>query len=83
MATKSSSEAERVRLNTRRTARREGVHPQTIRAWVKRGSFPAPHFIGERCYWFLDELEQWEREQMARPPEARRGAKNLHGGAEA
>jgi hypothetical protein len=82
MALKTRSETERERLNIGKLSRREGCHPQTIRRRVKAGQMPAPHFIGERAYWWLDEILAWEAAQMARPPEARRGAKNLAGAEE-
>lgn len=56
---------------------RLGRDGSTIFRWYKAGAFPAPHYIGERRAWFVHEVEAWEREQMARPPEARRGARNL------
>jgi hypothetical protein len=33
------------------------------------GLFPKPEFRGRDRYWSLESIEQWEREQAARPRE--------------
>jgi predicted DNA-binding transcriptional regulator AlpA len=71
------------RIGIAELERRLGRDKTTIWRWYMASPprFPAPHFIGERRAWWLHEVEAWEREQMARPPEARRGARNLAGEA--
>ncbi len=66
------------RIGTRELVLRLGRTRMTIDRWIAAGRFPKPHYIGERRAWFLADVEAWEREQMARPREARRGARNLH-----
>ncbi len=46
--------------------------PCTIWRWYRAGKFPAPHYLGSRRFWFLNEIEAWEREQMARSATERR-----------
>ena len=67
----------RVRLLIAALEQRTGYHRTTIWRKCRAGEFPAPHYIGERRAWWLDEIEGWEREQMSRPASARRGARNL------
>jgi predicted DNA-binding transcriptional regulator AlpA len=59
-----------------------GLHSVTI--WRKckdpASGFPSPVFIGERRSWLESELLAWVAAQAARPPEARRGARNLMSG---
>ncbi len=57
--------------------KRLGVERSTIFRWYRAGTFPEPHYLCDRRVWFLADVEQWEREQMARPPDVRRGAKNI------
>ncbi len=51
---------------------RLGVERTTISRWCRAGTFPAPHYLGARRAWFIAEIEAWERERMARPPQPRR-----------
>lgn len=77
MQTPQTSATRRLRIAA--VEQRTGFDRSTIFRKYKAGKFPAPHFIGERRAWFESEIEEWEREQMARPPEARQGARNLQG----
>lgn len=67
------------RIGIAELMRRLGRDSSTIWRWYMANPprFPRPHYIGERRAWWLHEVEAWEREQMARPAEARRGARNL------
>jgi predicted DNA-binding transcriptional regulator AlpA len=67
----------RVRLLIAAVEQRTGYHRTTIWRKCREGAFPAPHYIGERRAWWLDEIEKWESAEMARPASARRAARNL------
>lgn len=67
------------RLGIAEIEERLGKCRVTIWRWCRAGRFPLPHYIGERRCWWLHEIEAWEREEMARPTNARRGARNLTG----
>jgi len=45
------------RLRTRQLAEQEGVHPQTVRAWVRRGC-PCL-MVGRSPRFLLSEVEAW------------------------
>ena len=45
------------RLRTRQLAERVGVHPQTVRAWVKRGC-PCL-MVGRSARFLVSEVEAW------------------------
>ncbi len=66
-----------VRLGIAELEQRLHVHRATISRWLKAGAFPQPEYLSERRSWRLAAIEAWERKQAARPPEARRGARNL------
>jgi len=83
MERKAAVAATVIRLGISEIEARTGRDKTTIWRWYRAQKFPSPHFIGERRMWFLHEVEAWEREQMARPPSARRGARNLAGAGEA
>lgn len=68
-----------VRIRIAALKRRLGVDGSTIGRWVRAGTFPRPHYIGNLRCWFESEIEAWEAQEMARPAEARRGARNLEG----
>jgi predicted DNA-binding transcriptional regulator AlpA len=70
-----------VRLGVAELEARLGVDRSTIFRWYKGGKFPAPEYINDRRTWRLDVVEAFEQAQLARPPEARRGAANFGGGA--
>lgn len=55
---------------------RLNVDRSTISRWYRAGSFPAPHYVGQRRAWFLAEVEVWEVQRMARSPEERRTPRN-------
>lgn len=48
-------------------AKRYGVSQQTIFNWIRRDYFFRPRKLGGRCYWELEDLEQWEKEKGIRP----------------
>lgn len=77
---KNTASASPRRIGIAELRQRLGRDGTTIWRWCRAGKFPVPHYIGERRAWWLHEVEAWEREQMARPAEARRGAGNLTGG---
>ncbi|MHB8876153.1 MAG: helix-turn-helix transcriptional regulator [Myxococcaceae bacterium] len=60
-----------VRLGVRELETRLGIDRSTIWRWYKAGKFPEPHYLGDRRLWLLSEIEAFEAERMARPPEAR------------
>ena len=39
----------------------------TVYRWYRAGSFPEPHFIGNRRAWWLHEVAAWEESRVARP----------------
>jgi prophage regulatory protein len=46
---------------------RYAVVRQTVWSWVKGKGFPKPHRLTSGCTrWFLPEVEQWEKEKVAR-----------------
>lgn len=65
------------RLGIAELERRLGLHRTTIWRKCRAGDMPAPHYLGDARRWWLHEIEAWEAAQAARPPEARRGARNL------
>lgn len=69
-----------VRLGVADLEARLGIDRSTLWRWYRAGKFPEPEYVSDRRTWRLDVVEGWEREQLARPPEARRGARNLSGG---
>ncbi len=66
-----------VRLGIADLEARLGVERSTIWRWYRSGKFPEPEYVSDRRTWRLDVVEGWEQAQLARPPEARRGARNL------
>jgi predicted DNA-binding transcriptional regulator AlpA len=59
-----------------------GLHRTTIWRKVRQpGGFPPPTYIGNRRTWIEDDLRGWVAAQAARPPDSRRGARNLQGTA--
>ena len=77
MLAKVQNNAMRTRLMIAAIEQRTGYSRTTIWRKVRRGEFPAPHYIGERRAWWLDEIEAWEAAEMARPASARRSIQNL------
>ncbi len=67
-----------VRLGIADVEHRLSVDRSTIWRWYRAGKFPAPHYIGDRRCWSLQEIEQWEAEQIARPATSRRNNLGLH-----
>lgn len=64
-----------VRLGTAQLRRRlGGVSAVTLWRWYTATPprLPVPHHIGSRKFWFEHEIEEWEREQMARPQKVSR-----------
>lgn len=59
------------RIGIAELLRRTGKDGSTLWRWYKAEppEFPRPHYIGNRRAWFEAEIEEWEREQMARSPE--------------
>lgn len=68
-----------VRIGVAALEARLGVDRSTIWRWYRAGKFPEPEYIADRRTWRLDIVEGWEAQQLARPPEVRRGARNLTG----
>ena len=64
------------RIGIAQLAARLGVDRSTIWRWYQAGTFPRPHYLGERRAWLLSDVEAWERERMARPSESRAGARS-------
>jgi predicted DNA-binding transcriptional regulator AlpA len=67
----------RIRVDIAFAEKWTGYERSTISRWIRTGRFPQPHFLGERRRWFLDELEAWAAERMARVPTDRQGARNI------
>jgi predicted DNA-binding transcriptional regulator AlpA len=55
-----------VRLGIAEVEARENVDRSTISRWVRKGTFPTPHYLGRKRAWFLSEIELWEMRQMTR-----------------
>ena len=70
------------RLDIDRTERFSGLHRGTMwrRYSAEPPTFPRPHYIGLRRYWFAHELEAWAAAEMARPPEELSFTRNLKPG---
>jgi predicted DNA-binding transcriptional regulator AlpA len=68
------------RIGIAEVQRRLGVHRVTIYRWCRAGTFPAPHYLGERRAWFLSDIEAWEAQRMAAlaDPANRHAARHLH-----
>jgi predicted site-specific integrase-resolvase len=54
------------KLTCRVLCERYGVVDRTIDRWVEAGILPVPMRINKVRYWDLDEIEQFERERMAK-----------------
>ena len=54
-------------LPTAKVAERYGRTPRTIERWLddEKLNFPQPVYINRFKYWNIDELESWERKQVA------------------
>ena len=61
-----------VRLGIREVEARLGVHRATIWRMCRDGRLPNPEYLSDRRTWRVDVLEAFEKQQLARPPEARR-----------
>lgn len=83
MAGKAALAAVVVRLGIAEIEARLCVNRSTIWRWYRVGRFPEPEYVSDRRTWRLDVIEAWEAAQIARPAEARLGARNLAGGAAA
>lgn len=60
------SSEQRTRLPARLVWTRFGVTDRTLDRWIADPSlkFPEPMRVKGRRYFFLDEIEQWERDQV-------------------
>lgn len=58
----------RERISMRKLAKRFGFHPTTFYRWYEEGSFPRPHFLADRRFWFEDEIAEWEAHQSSHGP---------------
>jgi predicted DNA-binding transcriptional regulator AlpA len=56
------------RLDIVALTKRLRVHKSTVSRWYKAGSFPPPHYLGDRRRWWLHEVEAWERENVSTEP---------------
>jgi hypothetical protein len=72
-----STSEQRTRLPSRLVWTRFGISERTLERWVADPllKFPKPMLIRRRRYYFLDEIEEWER------AEARRNAVRASGRA--
>lgn len=61
---------QRARLPARLVWTRFNVTDRTLDRWLSKPelNFPRPMIINRRRYFFLDEIEQWERAQAAKTP---------------
>ena len=59
------SSKNRTRLPSRQVWSRYGVTDRTLDRWLDNAqlNFPRPLVINRRRYFFLDEIEEWERAQ--------------------
>jgi predicted DNA-binding transcriptional regulator AlpA len=67
----------RIPADIRRAEEVTGLERSTIWRYYRAGTFPAPFYIGERRHWWLDELEAWRAQQIARPAKHRKSPRNL------
>jgi predicted DNA-binding transcriptional regulator AlpA len=52
-------------LDTNQVGQRYGVHPATIRLWVRDGRFPPPTQIGPRANrWHVERLDEYDAHQL-------------------
>jgi predicted DNA-binding transcriptional regulator AlpA len=61
----------RIRLPARRVWERLGIVDRTLNRWLvdPRLNFPRPIYVNRRRYFWFDEIEAWERNQLnARRP---------------
>lgn len=65
------------RIGIRELEQRLACDRSTIWRRYRSGRLPEPEYLGDRRVWRLDVIEDWERQQIARPPEAR--SNNLRG----
>lgn len=48
-------------------AKKLGVHPRTVDHWRKTGILPQPVMLGSIPVWSVAAIEEWLRQQEARP----------------
>lgn len=80
----SPGHADDVRLDAKKVAARLDVTPRHLARLVRRGAFPAPHYLRGLKRWWLSQIVAWEEGQTSTeaPAALRRGAANLlHGSA--
>ena len=58
----------RIRLNISQLCERLAISKQSIWRWTETGDFPRPHYIGASRRWWLDEVEEWERQNTRTTP---------------
>lgn len=54
------------RLGIAALEERLGTERTTIWRWYSAGTFPAPHHLGRRRFWWLADVLAWEAKEMAR-----------------
>lgn len=62
-----SHNTERKRLNRKMLRDRVPASDPTLFRWINAGTFPRPHYIMGRRYWYSDEVETWLQKEMSRP----------------
>jgi predicted DNA-binding transcriptional regulator AlpA len=65
---RATTEAESPRMGTTEVCVRLGVSRMWIERRLRAGTFPRPHRIGARRFWWRHEVETFEAEEMANPP---------------
>jgi predicted DNA-binding transcriptional regulator AlpA len=65
---------DRRKLTSRALQQRYGVVDRTIDRWVEAGILPTPKRINKIRYWDEAEIEQLERERMAKAVAAQEAA---------
>lgn len=66
-AAKQTTTAVRVRLGISELEDRLHASRSTISRWVAAGRLAAPHFLGGRRLWFIDQVEAFEATASTEP----------------
>ncbi|MEY3760181.1 MAG: hypothetical protein RIR39_1672 [Pseudomonadota bacterium] len=56
------------RLGIKQTEEKTGYNRQTIWRKCKDGTFPVPHYIGNRRFWYEEEIDNWLKSNIRTTP---------------
>lgn len=62
---------ERRRIGIRELTLRLHASRSTIDRWVRSGRLEAPHYLGARRLWFVDQVEAFEARARTQPASSR------------